>query len=122
MAGRWPGHASAAASSIGPTCDSRPLPGDELAFSHEEPGQEETIVFFQEQRSIGGVVVLKGDEPDPVRVVLHRTGTVTGRLVDDQGMPRADVYLNVTRHLSGDVIGSDSFDDRAGWPIPDRTT
>ena len=69
----------------------RPLPGDDLTFSHEEPGHDEAILFFHEERSIGGVGRAQGRRAGSRPGRPAPTGTVTGRLVDERGMPRANV-------------------------------
>ncbi len=71
------------------------VPGDELTFIHANPGKAESIIVWQSERSLGAVVDLNGDEPDPYRLVLQPTGTVTGRLIDEDGKPRRDVNLAV---------------------------
>jgi hypothetical protein len=81
------------------------VPGDELTVTHLEPGRAGTIVIVQEGHSLGATIGLKGDEPDPVRVVLHPTGAVTGRLVDEDGRPRPGVPLAIDQRLVSPVPG-----------------
>ena len=92
--------------------------GDELTFTHGHPGKAEAVAIVDEGRSLGGLVELKGDEPDPVRVVLKPTGSVTGRLVDEDGKPRAGVRLAVNyRILSrGDSLGAERFEPMTTGP------
>ncbi len=71
------------------------LAGDELAFHHDNPGKALTVMIVHEGRSLGAAVDLKGDESDPKRIVLQPTGTVTGRLLDEDGKPRAGAELSV---------------------------
>jgi hypothetical protein len=71
------------------------VPGDELTFIHANPGKAESLIVWHANRSLGATVDLKGDEPDPYRLVLQPTGTVTGRLIDEDGKPRPDVDLAV---------------------------
>jgi RNA polymerase sigma factor (sigma-70 family) len=87
------------------------LSGDEVTFWNGHPGKAESIIVSQPDRSLGARVDLKGDEPDPIRLVLQRTGSVTGRLVDEDGRPRRDVDLSVhQRFLSrGGDMGTDRF-------------
>jgi RNA polymerase sigma factor (sigma-70 family) len=82
----------------GGTARGEPLSAAEFPFVHANPGKAETIAIVHEGRSLGAAVDLKGDEPDPVRLVLKPTGAVHGRLVDDDGKPRPGVSLN-TRHI-----------------------
>ena len=76
-----------------------PLAGDELTFLHDNPGKADTVVIVHQGRSLGAAVNLKGDEPDPMRIVLRPTATVTGRLVDDDRKPRAGAALAVYHHI-----------------------
>ena len=49
--------------------------------------------------SARGSLELKGDEPDPIRVVLHPAGRITGRLVNEDGRPRSGVELELSHTL-----------------------
>jgi hypothetical protein len=89
-----------------------PVPGDKLTFIHANPGKAESIIVWQDSRSLGATVDLKGDEPDPVRLVLRPTGTVTGRLVDEDGKPRPDVDLAVMQRYM--TRGDDNGSERIG--------
>ncbi len=83
--------------------------GDELTFTHANPGKAESIVIVHEGRSLGAVIDLRGDEPDPVRLVLKPTGSVTGRLVDEDGKPRTGVHLAINYQIMnrGDTMGGE---------------
>ena len=90
--------------------DDRVSPGDvvigaEFPFVHVRPGEPETVVILSEDRKLGASVDIKGDEPDPIRVAMRPTGTVTGRLVDEDGRPRPSVRLELRcqRQSSGDT-------------------
>ena len=48
---------------------------------------------IQESQGLGASVNIKGDESDPIRVVLRPLGTVTGRLVDEEGKPRPKIFV-----------------------------
>ncbi len=76
-----------------------PLAADELVIHHDKPGTAETVMFVHEGRSLGGYVDVKGDEPDPIRAVLKPTGKVSGRLVDEDGRPRAGAGLTVSYQI-----------------------
>ena len=40
-------------------------------------------------------LIVNGHEPDPIRVTLQATATVTGRLIDEQGKPRPNIPIVV---------------------------
>jgi RNA polymerase sigma factor (sigma-70 family) len=71
------------------------VPGPEFTFVHPRPGQPETVLILSENRELGAFVDIKGDEPDPIKVALRPSGTVTGRLVDEDGRPRPNVRLEL---------------------------
>ncbi len=89
--------------------NNEPLADTELVFHHENPGTAETVMVIHEGRSLGAAVDLKGDEPDPMRVILKPTGTVSGRLLDEDGRPRVGAVIRVTaniRHLGQPIRDS----------------
>ena len=99
------------------------IKGDEWSFIHANPGKAETLIFSHAARSSGATVDLKGDEPDPVRIVLQPCGTVTGRLVDEDAKPRPGVSLAVNQRFMshGSSTGTERMDginDRTRRPIP----
>ncbi len=94
------------------------LPGSECTFIHQDPGEPETLVVLQADRSLGATLELKGDEADPLRVVLVPTGRISGRLVDTEGRPRSNVGLSLSHHLKtrGGSISADRFDPVSTGP------
>jgi RNA polymerase sigma factor (sigma-70 family) len=67
----------------------------EFVYTHENPGKNETVQFLDQFGKLGGAVSLDGQEEQPIRLSLRPTGTVSGRLVDERGKPRAHVLLEV---------------------------
>jgi hypothetical protein len=49
--------------------------------------------FFHAGRQLAGALVVQGDEPGPVVVRLQPWGVVTGRVVDEEGLPRTKLEL-----------------------------
>jgi RNA polymerase sigma factor (sigma-70 family) len=88
--------------------------GNEYTFVHPRPGQPETVVILGEDRALGAFVDVKGDEPDPIRVALQPSGTVTGRLVDEDGQPRPNVRLEL--HYERRAWGQTGDSDRRFSP------
>jgi RNA polymerase sigma factor (sigma-70 family) len=60
-----------------------------------DPKQPRPLFFRHDERKLAAVVMAKGDESGPLDVRLQPAGTVTGRLVDDEGQPRTGVTVNV---------------------------
>ena len=85
------------------------LKGSDFTFIHPNPGQVETLTFTDERGGLGGAIDIKGDEEAPLSVALRATGTVTGRVVDADGLPRPGVELRVLflRKVRGEEIGGE---------------
>jgi len=73
--------------------------GSEFTFIHSQPGTVHAILVDQQDESAGGLLLVNGDEPDPIRMALQPTGSVVGRLVDEEGRPRPSVPLSVMQDL-----------------------
>jgi RNA polymerase sigma factor (sigma-70 family) len=56
-----------------------------------DPSRPRRVTIAHAGRKLIGSVYLKGDETSPLAVRLQPWGTITGRLVDDEGKPRAGV-------------------------------
>jgi len=87
--------------------------GAEFSFVHANPGKLESIVVVQKKQGLGAHVKIKGDEPDPIRVTLQKTGTVTGRLVDEDGAPRPNVPFSLMQEITtrGDSMLMELFNE-----------
>ena len=59
-----------------------------------------TIIARHEGRSLGGVLVLRGEEEEPVRFRLEPLGGLTGRLIDLDGLPLGGAALLQARDPS----------------------
>ena len=64
-------------------------------YRHENPGKGDTLIFLDRTRKLGAAILIDGREERPIHLTLQPTGTVSGRLVDEQGHPRAHVLLEV---------------------------
>ena len=71
------------------------------------------LVFVHKERKLAGVVRVRGDEKGPVEVQLQPWATVTGRLVDADGKPQADVRLGFVQNI-------DEADPAGVGDLPDR--
>jgi Sigma-70, region 4 len=76
----------------------RAVDGAEFTLFLRKPGSVEQFEVLREDDSAGKLFQVKGDEPDPIRITLQPTGTVTGRLVDEDGRPRPLVPIMVFQH------------------------
>jgi hypothetical protein len=66
---------------------------------HTDPGKDEPILVVNPNEAAGALLEVRGDEPDPISLSLQPAGTVTGRLVDDEGQPRQGVPFVVVQDL-----------------------
>ncbi|MGH7173873.1 MAG: sigma-70 family RNA polymerase sigma factor, partial [Gemmataceae bacterium] len=60
-----------------------------------DPKKPRRLVFLHAQRKLAGMLMLRGDEKEPVIVRLGRTGAVKGRVLDRDGQPLAGADINV---------------------------
>ncbi|WP_422928887.1 sigma-70 family RNA polymerase sigma factor [Singulisphaera sp. PoT] len=58
-----------------------------------ETSQPRRVTITHEGRKLAGSIYLKGDETGPLTVRLQPSGTVTGRIVDEDGLPRGGLEL-----------------------------
>jgi hypothetical protein len=62
-----------------------------------DPKQPRPLFVRHDEKKLAGFVMAKGDESGPLIVRLQPAGTVTGRLVDEDGRPRSGgVRINVS--------------------------
>jgi hypothetical protein len=59
-----------------------------------EPSKPRRVTITHPGRKLVGSIVVKGDEAGPLTVRLQPWGTLTGRIVDEDGRPRGGVALN----------------------------
>jgi hypothetical protein len=55
------------------------------------------LIFYHEGKQLAGAYVGDPDGSGPVTVKLERCGTLTGRLIDDNGRPRTGVFISSDR-------------------------
>jgi RNA polymerase sigma factor (sigma-70 family) len=105
---------------VGP--DGKPLAGiyvngllgvriENLATAEFRLPRLEPLFFYQRDRNLGAAVLFKGDEAMPVTVRLQQCATLTGRLLDKDGRPCADVQL------AGSILGGqlNIVETGGGW-------
>jgi protocatechuate 3,4-dioxygenase beta subunit len=73
------------------------------------------MLFWHKEKGLGRAVLVWGDERGPITLHLEPLGTVTGRLVDEEGKPLAGITVNadwssarrgIYRQFSGLVTGN----------------
>jgi protocatechuate 3,4-dioxygenase beta subunit len=64
------------------------LPSAEFRIPAIDPKHPRWFFFRHRGKNLAAAVLVKGDEPAPVRVRLQECATIKGRVVDDDGLPR----------------------------------
>jgi RNA polymerase sigma factor (sigma-70 family) len=80
------------------TAHTRALDADKFEVEGLEPGHPRLLVFTHKARKLVGAALLKDQElksTTPLEVKLVPMGAITGRLVDDDGLPWAEATLRV---------------------------
>jgi hypothetical protein len=72
-----------------------PLKSEAFVAIALDPKQSRPLFFRHEQRKLVAVFMAQGDKPEPLTVRLQPAGTVTGRLLDDDGRLRTGVNIIV---------------------------
>jgi RNA polymerase sigma factor (sigma-70 family) len=86
---------------FGRTANRLPKPQDELVKTETfvavglDPHSPCTLSFVHTERKLIGHAIVRGDEKQPLTVRLQPWGILTGRLVDGEGTPLADVHLGL---------------------------
>ncbi len=70
-----------------------PLPTAEFEVTGLAQGDVRQLAYLHKESRLAGSVILRGRVQGPIEVKLEPWGTVTGRLVDAAGQPRAGVTL-----------------------------
>ncbi len=94
---------------------SGPLDSAEFRVIGLLPGRPRTLSFTHAAKRLSGDLRLRGDEAGLLQVRLAPWATLTGRLVDRAGKPRAGVHL-VAKDWQ------EAKDDRSRAILPDQTT
>jgi hypothetical protein len=98
-----------------------PLKGAEFEAAGLDPKRPRALLFLHKEKKLAGMVRASGEEKGPVEVTLRPWATLTGRLVDADGRPQADVKLSFVKGLEepdpeavGDLPHEEIRTDAAG--------
>ena len=72
-----------------------PLETNQFSVTGLLPGNMRTLLFLQQDRSLGAIVDVKGDQSGLVKVELKPTGSISGSLVDSEGDPISNGYVTL---------------------------
>ena len=65
------------------------LPAAQFHIAGVDPQHPRAFFFRHAGRNLGAAVLLKGDEPMPVTIRLRKCAIISGRLVSEDGLPKA---------------------------------
>jgi RNA polymerase sigma factor (sigma-70 family) len=82
------------------------------------PDEPRTMVFFHDSKKLGGMATVRGDEKEAIVVKLAPLGSVSGRLVAEDGKPLKDVDVSI---IPDSAIGTDLYRMAAPSGKPVRT-
>src|SRR5207245_1683422 len=85
--------AGARVSGLTPVGSAKTLSTAEFTASGLEPDHPRQLLFVHKERGLGVQVTLRGDEKVAPTVKLEQLGTVTGRIVDNDGQPYAGLQV-----------------------------
>src|SRR5262249_26290111 len=80
------------------------------------------VVFLHPEKNLGKLIVVRGNEKEPLEVRLEPLGTATGRLIDSKGKPAVGIVLSPS--IDVDRIDRKSRKDLPGdlmWFAGSRT-
>ena len=69
------------------------LTSDQFTINCYQPDKPREVRFVHLERKLAGSLNVEGAQSKPLRVQLQPWGTITGRLVDAQGKPLADMVM-----------------------------
>jgi len=59
------------------------------------PEKPRTLAIYHPDKSLGGTVIVRGDEKEPVVAKLDRMGQLSGRLLDADGTPLVGAQVSI---------------------------
>lgn len=71
------------------------LPGATAPVLALNPNRPRRLAAFHPEKNLGGTVLVRGDEKEPVALRLGPVGSVAGRLLDTDGRPLAGVKVSI---------------------------
>jgi RNA polymerase sigma factor (sigma-70 family) len=90
-----------------------PLPGAGFEVLGLDPKHPRVLIFVHKEKKLAWMVRVTGEEKDSVEVTLRPWATLSGRLVDADGRPQADVRLGFMQPINEpDPAGMGDLPDR----------
>jgi hypothetical protein len=76
------------------------LPGPTATVYALNPEKPRELLIYHPGKQLGGTVVIRGDEKEPVVAKLGPLGRVTGRFLDEDGLPMAGAEVSIAARSS----------------------
>ncbi len=86
--------------------DNKSLPDADFTVEGLVAGRERRVLLLHEAKKLAGSFRVRDDEKGPVTVTLEPWGTLTGRLVTDDGEPRPGVELSFAANRDDLDVGT----------------
>jgi hypothetical protein len=99
------------------TWSRQPLPSADFEVLALGPEAKRGLLFYHEAKQLAGAHVVKPAESGPVTIKLEPCGTLSGRLVDDGGVPQVEALMTCERPYEG----GDSRFEQGSLPSPIKT-
>jgi hypothetical protein len=100
-----------AAAGLTPQHTKEILEGPAFEVLELNPKEAREVVFLHRERKLGRILTVRGDETGPLEVRLERCGTITGTIVDQDGLPIPNGPVSPFRRINGaaytDVVSAD---------------
>jgi hypothetical protein len=70
-----------------------PLPTPQFILYTMNPEKPEPFFFYHKEKKLAAAVLVKADEPEGFTVRLQPAAAITGRLIDEDGIPLAGIRI-----------------------------
>jgi RNA polymerase sigma factor (sigma-70 family) len=99
---------------LGDTSPRRTLRAASFPLYGLHPDRLQHIAFYKDDRQLIGLLRARGDGDTPYTVRMQPWGTVTGRLLDENGKPLSEAFLSLTADGADSPVQAGGQTDKQG--------